>query len=519
MIKQSWNISSDEVKRILQLHETATKKQYILKEQTITTKLDPKTFELPGQTFASGKHSEGSLSQEQKNAITSTLEQIATYLKEKKGVPMAIQIEAGESLPTNYDNEKSPAVKLATGDLAKLRGETIKKILTDFFTGLVSKGQLPEMPNIPDAKSIIGTTPRGFDKDDERYQKEQFIKFQVVATGEESTVCLVGLNILFNYVNEESTSQLLKGCRGGHTCDEAVFDVYLNKTKIGTADLNNFGCEGRDCNRRAKITVTPEMVAEIVNGQDFKNNQRLLLWYSCVVSNCHANVPEIYIYNKDGKPLFPNQTFTSPCVSTGAKRGDSGPWSLMTLDGCGNPINVSKKMNDEEMVRLKNEIAAEEAAKAQAAKEEQQRIAAEQAAKKEKYLEVGANEGFEVVAGKANSNIWSGAGTKIINQEISGSYYVVTAQKINNAFSNLRFIIDPITPGNSMWMVPIKATFKVKYPLTTIEFSGRQKKFEKENNGLVPLGNGYYFAAYGGPVIDGNVDKKLRGTVIKVNFT
>lgn len=518
MIKQNWEISSDEVKRILQLHETATKNHYLIKEQTTTKKLEPKTFDIPGQTFDSGKYSESSLTQEQKNTITTTLEQIAKYLKEKKGIPMSIQIEAGESQPTNFDNEKKPSVELASGELAKRRGKTIKLILTNYFQELVNNGELPVMPNIPDAKTIIGKTPRGFDKNDPRYRQEQFIKFQIIASGEETSVCLVGLEIMFNYVHKEDTNELLVGCRGGHKCDEAVFDVYLNKTKIGTADLNNDSCEGgEDCNRQSILTVTPEMVTEIVNGEDFKKNQKLVLWYQCIVPNCHANIPEIYIDNKDGQRLFPNSTFKSPCVSTGAKRGDMDPKYLMTLDGCGNTIQMGQQQSAAEMKRIRDEIAAEELARAQKAKEEQERLAAEQAAKQKQYLDYGANEGFEMMAGKQNSFLWSTSGVELINQEVTDSFLVVTAKKTSNGFSSLKFIVDTITPGNQAWAVPPKATFKARYPLSTIEYKGKQKKFEQVNSLLRPLGNGYYYAM-GGPIINGKENTNLKGTVIKVNF-
>lgn len=530
MIKQSWNISSDEVKRILQLHETATKKQYILKEQTITTKLDPKTFELSKQTFASGKHSESSLSQQQKTDITNTLEQIATYLKEKKGVPMSIQIEAGESLPTNYDNEANPPVKLASGELAKKRGNTIKTLLSNYFQGLVNKGELPEMPNIPDAKSIIGTTPRGFDKDDERYQKEQFIKFQVIASGEEKTVCLVGLKVVFNYVHQESTNPLLVGCRGGHQCNEAIFDVYLNKTKIGQADLNNGDCEGdpislktgnfNHCNRKATLTVSTEMVTEIVNGEDFKKNQKLTLWYQCIVPNCHANIPEIYIYNKEGKSLFPNTTFPSPCVSTGAKRGDMDPKYLMTLDGCGNPIQMGQQQSAEEMKRIRDEIAAEEAAKVQKEKEERERLEAAQAAKKQQYIDYGANQGFEVIAGRKNTDVWSfekNGSIKILGQSVSESFYVVTAQTMNRNLT-LSYIVDPITPNNTRWAVPKNATFKIKYPLVEFDYPGKEKKFLKENYAIQEIGNGFFYAGYNGVLVNGEWNKNMLGAVVKPNF-
>ena len=43
MIKQNWNISTDEAKRILMLHESATKNLYLVNEQKIVVdKLEPK---------------------------------------------------------------------------------------------------------------------------------------------------------------------------------------------------------------------------------------------------------------------------------------------------------------------------------------------------------------------------------------------------------------------------------------------------------------------------------------------
>ena len=142
MIKPNFSISSDEVVRILQMHENATKNHYLIKEQVKkTTELPPKEFSLPAQTFKSGFHSETSLDPSQKETIESVLNQIANYINEKKGIPMDIQIITGESLPTNFDNENNKT--LGKGELAKLRGETIKNILTRYFQGLVEKKIIP----------------------------------------------------------------------------------------------------------------------------------------------------------------------------------------------------------------------------------------------------------------------------------------------------------------------------------------------------------------------------------------
>ena len=60
MIKQNWNIDTEEVKRILMMHENATKNLYLLNEQdsfkkTITTTAQPKKIPLGSQTFPSGQ--------------------------------------------------------------------------------------------------------------------------------------------------------------------------------------------------------------------------------------------------------------------------------------------------------------------------------------------------------------------------------------------------------------------------------------------------------------------------------
>ena len=206
MIKQNFSISSDEVVRILQMHENATKNHYLIKEQVKkTTELAPKEFSLPAQTFKSGYHTESSLDPSQKQAIESVLNQMANYIKEKKGIPMGIQIVTGESIPTNYDKENNKT--LGKGELAKLRGETIKNILTNFFQGLVDKKLIPSMPQIPEPKTNVELKMKqvpyvkGTDSPtDKKYEADQFIKFSIVSSGKETTECLVGLNVRFLYI-------------------------------------------------------------------------------------------------------------------------------------------------------------------------------------------------------------------------------------------------------------------------------------------------------------------------------
>jgi len=54
MIKQNWNISTDEARRILMMHEGATKNLYLVNEQkitktSVTTQAPPKKIPLGAQ--------------------------------------------------------------------------------------------------------------------------------------------------------------------------------------------------------------------------------------------------------------------------------------------------------------------------------------------------------------------------------------------------------------------------------------------------------------------------------------
>jgi hypothetical protein len=427
---------------------------------------------------------------------------------------MEIQITTGESKPTNYDKENKKS--LGTGELANLRGQTITRILTDFFNGLVQKGELPSMPKIPQFKTEIGKTPKGLDPNDPKYQAEQFIRFSVVASGEVTTECLVGLKITFVYVNGQTTQI---PCRGGHFCDDAIFEVYLNKTKVGVANLNNGGCEGDKCNRRSVIEVTTEMVNSIVNNPEFEKKKQLVLWYSCASDGCHSSIPEIYISNKEGKQLFPNTTFPSPCVATGAKKGDKGPWALMVLDGCGNPIQMSVDATNAEMKAIQDQKAAEELEKVRKKKEEDDRIAAEQAALQKQYLEVAQTQGFSFVKNANNTNVFTIPGFfQILEQREDGDFYVVNLKNKNKSRYAVKFINDTIQNKVGQFSVPPGLEFILKYPLTKLQYSKRKERFMKKNFWATPIDSeqNYFYLSNDVEDENGKTIKGTKGTILKL---
>jgi hypothetical protein len=212
-------------------------------------------------TFGPGKYKFTSLTDEAKKNINDGIQKVANFIKKHPEANITIELEVGESRVTNYDREKSgcengfsASCKLPPGRLAELRGKTLSDFVTNQFNTLKNQGVISKMPVIPEPKSVIGTTPYtkgSSDPKDERYKKEQFIRFNinVEATKTEEVVeerCLIDFVIDVSYHKERSKEF---PCRGGHRCNQAEFDVFLNETLIGTANLNN-GNDGGD--REAK---------------------------------------------------------------------------------------------------------------------------------------------------------------------------------------------------------------------------------------------------------------------------
>jgi hypothetical protein len=323
-------------------------------EKTTTSE---KTFELDNKTYPAGIYSTEKLAQASKSALDAKLQEIATFCAQNKASVVEIQIEVGESAVTNYDREKFPSTgnaqqdyseekKLAPGKLAELRGQKLQEYLTKYFAGLVSSKVLANAPQIPPFKTNAGkqkhTYTKGKDKpNDPKYLEDQYIKFtvKVLTTKTEDIIqerpiydCLVDLVIDVSYYSKTSPDF---PCRGGHRCDAAKFDLYLNSTKLGTANLNNAG-DGGD--RMAQFKVTNDMVKSIVNDPNFKAKEgkakTLVLWTQCLMQNrdCHTSVQEVKIVDPEGKTIY------HKCVNPQSDRGNTKKSILSVLDVCGKPV-------------------------------------------------------------------------------------------------------------------------------------------------------------------------------------
>lgn len=230
MIKQNWDLLEEEKKRILNLHENATKNHYLLKEQN-ESKTETQTVPL-NANWQSGKWR---LTTNQTNALTQQLNKITNFINQHKGSKVTIQIRAGESRVNNYDREVTPKEKLDPGVLSERRGSSLVEFLKSYFDTLLKKGLISEMPNIPKAQTVIGDTPYTDVKDLNdptkvaQYNAEQFV--EAIISVEKKYDCVVGMQITIGYLPEKGQT--------GHQCDEAIFELKLNGVSLGEVNLNN----------------------------------------------------------------------------------------------------------------------------------------------------------------------------------------------------------------------------------------------------------------------------------------
>ena len=274
-------------------------------------------------TFGPGKYSQ--LSAEGDAELKEQLQNAAAWMAENKGSLIFVQIVAGESQLTNYDTEQDPKVPVDPKVLSRLRAKTLKRALKQYFQTKIDDGTLTEMPIFQEPKIIIGATKytKGQTITDAlraKYNQEQFVKVELKLMAPEK--CLVNLEVEVKYVKESNTSF---PCRGGHTCDDAKFDVKMNGVSIGMANLNN-AKDGGD--RTSGILKIDDAKAKQIVGV---NAKEITFSLKCLSGqNCHSGTPEIVI-KKNGETIYHS---CSPAMS----RGDQNEYPIHTLDACGNVL-------------------------------------------------------------------------------------------------------------------------------------------------------------------------------------
>lgn len=191
MIKQTWNIDGEEKVRILNLHESATKNLYLLKEQTKVVngfKSETEDLNFPltklGDKFEYGKYESLSV----KLNIEKLKPQIEDFIKKSNSSNFYVNIVAGESKVTN------PKGFETQGSLALARSNSVKKYFEEIFPEQIKSGVLviKSPKSVEDVK--IGETPyRGPGSNDfldkekkEKYKNEQFVDFNITGAGKKN---------------------------------------------------------------------------------------------------------------------------------------------------------------------------------------------------------------------------------------------------------------------------------------------------------------------------------------------
>jgi hypothetical protein len=336
------------------------------------------------------------LTSQQAGPIIQKLIDVTNFINKNKGSVVTIQIEAGESQVTNVDNEDPAKPQLKPGVLSQRRGDSMVTFLTKYFEGLVSKGAIDKMPEIPAPITKIGETPYKKGSTDlknkkSQYQQEQFVR--AIISAKKDYECLVGMEITIGYYPNQSKSQ--------HTCDEAIFELRMNGISLGEVNLNNANLDS--LNPKIPITSTryetlqqtyrpaalklgfksvDEYIAEIMkinrsftsygrksDGQsggarsqtfildgakaksiiDSSPSDKIVLSIVPLVSpdskyklfysrGSHADTPWVTIKSKKSPdPLYNGEP------NVGMTRGSTKETVLLQTDLCGNPIKAQKK--------------------------------------------------------------------------------------------------------------------------------------------------------------------------------
>lgn len=169
MIKQNWVIGGDEKKRILNLHENATKNLYLIVEQNEVV------FSIDFQNaFPSGQYN---LTPQYVQIVNDNIEKIKNFIRGKNLKNFKLVISAGESQVPNPINPETNK-QFEKGQLAYKRAEILKGYLEQSISAITG-----EKPIIEIANPIIGKTPWNGNldnKDDPKFTAEQFVKVNVV---------------------------------------------------------------------------------------------------------------------------------------------------------------------------------------------------------------------------------------------------------------------------------------------------------------------------------------------------
>ncbi len=357
MIKQNFNVSDEERRRILNLHESATKRQYLLPEQIQDVsqtgipfeelekqvefengkpKVTQETFTF-NFNFMSGFHSENATGSDGSTTITTQVNNLVQELTdrlEKLAYPRITQIvvSAGESAVPNKDNEAAGNPRLNPGQLAEMRTQTIQRSLTSALRPLVQNNLVRSIPQITVTDPVIGTATV---RNSAEAIAEQFVRVSLTLEGlvTKQDNCNLNVKIKVEYRGVDFSNDKY------HACDFAQFTLLLNnipipcvETKTDVFSLNNASDAGP---RKQTLVVSGELSQQIL-----AVSETVSVAFRCKSSQCHEAPLLMTIYSLDT-----NQIVSGPeYMGTAKYRGDRMPENdvrvVATMDKCGKLIDV-----------------------------------------------------------------------------------------------------------------------------------------------------------------------------------
>ena len=185
-----FDISSEEKNRILNLHESATKRQYLTLEQVKisggeSSATTTSNTSFPKQNLNSKFKFGGYKSDEVKKTIEGLKPKIDEFIKNSGGKQFVVNIGAGES---NVTNPKGFETK---GSLGLARANSVKQYFQEIFPELIKNGTLVIKSPSDVSQILLGKTPYDKTKGDNKnpqlvkqYRQEQFVTFDIQGSGQ-----------------------------------------------------------------------------------------------------------------------------------------------------------------------------------------------------------------------------------------------------------------------------------------------------------------------------------------------
>lgn len=155
-----------------------------------------------------------------------------------------------------------------------------------------------------------------------------------------------------NKINQGRVSINSNGTPGGHTCDKAIFEIWMNGVRVGSVgkqigriNLNNAAGEGDPMNpingvkvvggsREGTLTVTPREAVLVSNRSEEGIEPGFVnIYIKGVLPNSHNDVPWVKIVSGQGKVLMNKQA--DDVEGYNAERGKTGLQKLFgPFDPC-----------------------------------------------------------------------------------------------------------------------------------------------------------------------------------------